>query len=71
MSINLTEIDNINYYPENIYPNSKEEIMNIEKSQIELQNELMEQIKSTEEKIKLEKKNYEKIFSLKEDEINI
>ena len=70
MSINLTEIDNINYYPENIYPNSKEEIMNIEKSQIELQNELMEQIKSTEEKIKLEKKNYEKIFSLKEDEIN-
>ncbi len=64
MSDLLTEINK-----ENIYPDTKEEILNIEKNQIELQKKLEEQIKSTEEKLNLEKKNAEKLFLLKEQEI--
>ena len=56
MSNILTEIDNINYFQENSFPNSKEELLKIQKSQIELQNKLIEQIKSTEAKLNLEKK---------------
>ena len=65
MSDLLTEINK-----ENILPDTKEEIINIEKNQIELQKKLEEQIKSTEEKLNLEKKNAEKLFLLKEQEIN-
>ena len=66
MSNILTEINK-----ENIFPDTKEEIINIEKTQLELQKRLEEQIKATEEKIKIEKTNAEKLFSLKEQEINM
>ena len=57
MSDLLTEINK-----ENIYPETKEEILNIEKNQIELQKKLEEQIKSTEEKLNLEKKMQKNYF---------
>ena len=70
MSNILTEIDNIINSHDNLFPNSKEELMNIQKTQIEIQNKLSAQIKSTEEKINLEKNNSKKLFNLKEEEIN-
>ena len=69
MSTILTEIDNLNYFQENSLPTSKEELLKIQKSQIELQNKLIEQIKSTEAKLNLEKNNSQKMFQMKEEEI--
>ena len=69
MSTILTEIDNLNYFQENSLPTSKEELLKIQKSQIELQKKLLEQIKSTEAKLNLEKNNSERMFQLKEEEI--
>ena len=70
MSNFLTENENINNFQENNLPKTKEELINIEKAQIEIQNNLKEKIKVIEEKLNLEKNNSGKFLFLKEQELN-